>query len=95
MLRCKDERGEILERWPGSIWGLIERGDSATVCLRFIDPYGDTVFNRYQIPSWCGNFRRLPRGSAVRNERDAIESLVAFLTIERDWVHTYVRFIGD
>jgi hypothetical protein len=22
----------------------------ATLCLQFIDPYGDTVFNRYQIP---------------------------------------------
>jgi len=25
-------------------------GDAGTVCLKFIDPYGNTVFNRLQMP---------------------------------------------
>lgn len=36
-------------------------GVQDTVCLRFIDPYGDTVFNQLQIPVLITEFETLRR----------------------------------
>ncbi len=53
-IRWENERGEMLEEIldPGGYLSLA-LGLAAldeTVCLRFIDPYGNTVFNQQQIP---------------------------------------------
>ncbi|MCL4191908.1 MAG: hypothetical protein KJZ87_09185 [Thermoguttaceae bacterium] len=91
----QDERGKVLERWPGSIWGdLLQRAPASTVCLRFVDPYGDAVFNRYQVPVLVQELEELA-GRVDGEDREAIQSLLGFLTAPRDWVHAYVRFIGD
>ena len=91
----QDERGKVLERWSGFISGdLVERAASSTVCLRFIDPYGDTIFNRYQVPVLVQELEALAK-QIDGDERESIEGLLAFLTASRDRVHTYVRFIGD
>ncbi len=53
-IRWENERGEKLEEIPdprhclGLALGLLSLDN--TICLRFIDPYGDTVFNQWQIP---------------------------------------------
>ncbi len=53
-LYMEDERGtqlaELLDPqgYVGCIVSLA--GHEKTACLRFIDPYGDTVFNQLQIP---------------------------------------------
>jgi len=53
-LFTEDERGarlaELLD--PHGFVGCIVAlaGHEKTVCLRFVDPYGDTLFNQLQIP---------------------------------------------
>ncbi len=53
-LRLEDESGECLSELPDPdehfdwIGRLLDERES--VLLRFIDPYGDTVFNRLQVP---------------------------------------------
>jgi hypothetical protein len=53
-LRWEDERGKKLDEVadPRDYLGLaLSLSDQKeTSCLRFIDPYGDTVFNQWQIP---------------------------------------------
>jgi hypothetical protein len=91
----QDERGEVLEHWDGFIWGdLLQRTPVSAVCLRFVDPYGDAVFNRHQVPVLVQELEELAR-RVDGDDRQALQSLLAFLTAPRDWVHTYVRFIGD
>jgi hypothetical protein len=43
--------GEVLD--PGDLTGRIVAlaGHRNTVCLRFVDPYGNAVFNQLQIPA--------------------------------------------
>jgi hypothetical protein len=50
-------------------WGLSLHEQGSTVCLKFIDAYGDTVFNQSQLPilleeleSVCASFTE--RGKA-------------------------------
>ena len=52
-LQWTSEDGEVLDEYLcGWVFDFIlATGDfSNTACLRFIDPYGDTVFNRRQAP---------------------------------------------
>jgi hypothetical protein len=91
----ENERGDVLERWSGCISGaLVERAAPSTVCLRFIDPYGDTIFNRYQVPILVQELEALAQQVDVE-DRETLRRLLAFLTPERQRVHEYVRFIGD
>lgn len=47
-----DERGKLLERFDDARVAhlLLEAAPDSSACLRFIDPYGDTVFNTLQLP---------------------------------------------
>lgn len=51
--RLENERGEALVTLASpswlTKWMLLSADLQDTVCLRFIDPYGDTVFNRAQM----------------------------------------------
>lgn len=66
----------------------------ATTCLRFIDPYGHTVFNRAQCKvlseEWALASSQCPL--ELRSWWERVERLI--LTC-RDDVHLYVRFVGD
>jgi hypothetical protein len=49
----QDERGAMLEAVLDSknvLAQAVPEGDTSYACLRFIDRYGDTTFNRLQIP---------------------------------------------
>jgi hypothetical protein len=67
---------------------------SATSCLRFIDAFGDTVFNRAQASVLVDEL------SAVRAEASAgaqryIDNAIRLAKIASRKVHLFVRFVGD
>lgn len=65
-------------------------------CLRFIDPYGDTIFNYLQIPVLIQELNDLlPYVDNTQSE--VIHSLCKFLNqaVNGDYVRPYVKFIGD
>jgi hypothetical protein len=95
-IEWQDENGRALARYEGPSLtpALLERADPSSICLRFIDPYGNAVFNQHQLPILIQEFESL--GSRTRDgQRDVIEALVPFLRAARDKIHTYVKFIGD
>ena len=92
----QDEDGATLARYEGPFvtLTLVERADPASVCMRFIDPWGNTTFNQQQLPVLVQELEALD--SRTRDaQRDVIQALLAFLRPARDQVHTYVKFIGD
>lgn len=80
----------------------------STSCLQFIDPYGDTVFNRLQLPVLRRELEALRRlitaTSKALDSRDLsteelcnhLERLVALVdeALARS-PHHFVRFLGD
>jgi hypothetical protein len=62
-LRWEDERGTQLDEVadPKGYLGLaLSLSDlKGTVSLRFIDPYGNTVFNQWQIPVFIDELQLL------------------------------------
>ena len=66
--RIETERAEPLAEIPDPrghfSWGLSLQDDHTTTCLRFIDPYGNTVFNEIQLPVLLSELE------AARSSRD-------------------------
>lgn len=92
------ESGEELARVddPGMVLSHLGEAldTSGTTCLRFIDPYGDTIFNQAQLPilveelEWAASSVRDPQ---LRSYLLVVRDLAARA---RD-VHTYLWFVGD
>ncbi len=98
-IRWEDERGKVLEELlpdrGASLNAVVAKAPDNSVCLRFIDPYGDTVFNRIQLPLLISELQRarqdLPGGASPTH----LDSVLALVRKAEDEVHTYVRFLGD
>lgn len=82
---------ECLTRLATSTWPLTEK----SICLRFVDPWGDTVFNQAQIPQLLvelRNERIMQKDAEIRAHLEKVAHLVERAVGE---THTYVKFIGD
>jgi hypothetical protein len=65
-----------------------------TVCLRFLDPYGDACFNQLQIPGLAEEFEAAARQATDPDLREQLLAVARLAKRARD-VHTYLWFIGD
>ena len=82
-----DERGLTGRR-------LALEADPGSCCLRFIDPYGDTVLNPLQLLVPVLELRSLVDGMTDDDLVTRGEARLPFLEGAKD-AHTYVWFIGD
>jgi hypothetical protein len=74
---------------------LLHADIANTVCLKFIDPFGDTIFNQKQIPILADELSRLI--TLANNDKEAIllKAIAELVKSSIDQVHTYIRFVGD
>lgn len=95
----QDERGVELGRLddPGFPPELLPANDElpTTACLRFIDPYGDTVFNQARLDQLLSELESRRAGITDLRVRRELDQLLAFLRPCADQVHTYIKIIGD
>ena len=94
-----DESGNILESVLDSnnlMSALVENAPSGgLICLPYIDPYGDTTFNRLQVTVFIAELREAI--SRQSNSAIAAHAAKVLRLAEkcRDDVHTYLKFVGD
>jgi hypothetical protein len=83
-----DPDGVITQLLPGP-------ADDACICARFIDPYGDTIFNHLQARVLLQEWDSL-RHSFSEHSADTLwadtRKLIARCAEEP---HVYIRFVGD
>lgn len=96
-VQVEDESGERDgERWMHQASSRLLAVESPLgSCLRFVDPYGDTVFNQIQIPELLSELRALDGRLTDPELRFALRGLISVVERAVDHVHMYVRFIGD
>jgi len=66
-----------------------------TVCLRFIEPWGDTVFNQSQIPVLLSELQTEIASQDNPRIRHQLESVTRLVEMAVNQTHTYIKFIGD
>jgi len=69
--------------------------DPRFVSLRFVDPYGDTVFNRIQAEYLETDLRLLSSESTTPEQRTLLQQILTLVSACRAEPHLYIKFIGD
>ena len=97
--RWEDEQGDAIEAILEPQSHLTRFVNSAeltkTVCLRFLDPYGDTTFNQLQLPLLVAELTEALRTQTDPARRMHLAMVLELASKARGQVHTYLRFIGD
>jgi hypothetical protein len=95
-VEVQDERGE---REAGPVFWQrppLPNPDNARFpCLRFVDPYGNTVFNQVQIPVFLDDLRLLLKSHLTEEQVSEIRSIEALIGPYIANPHFYVVLIGD
>lgn len=90
-IQRETEQGRVLAVFDGDTGAVLSRRALPdSVCLRFVDPYGDTVFNQMQLPVLIDEVTAVAARCEHEHERELLRRLVAFLEASRD-THIYVR----
>ena len=64
-------------------------------CLRFVDPYGDTVFNTLQLPVLLQELKSCNSTSLELRAAEHLNEAIALVGKAQGYIHTYLRFVGD
>lgn len=97
-IRLEDERGNTIDSASDTgVLGRIlpELYDTRFILLRFIDPYGDTVFNRMQIETFIEEWKRIYPSEAPPEERTFMCKVEELAERCRSEPHLYLKFYGD
>ena len=95
----RDEQGGVLEEVHDPT-NLLHRllpaiEDLSFPCLRFVDWYGDTVFNGLQMECVVPELDRLHGIATTREEHDLVAKLERMAERCKSEVHLYLKFNGD
>jgi hypothetical protein len=67
-----------------------------SACLRFIDPYGDTIFNSLQLPVLLEELEIVWQANSAPELRSHIALLISLVSQAlAKGPHTFVNFRGD
>jgi hypothetical protein len=92
----QDERGEEVGEGVDIPSELLLRADEQIgVCLRFVDPYGDTTFNRLQIPVVLEELHVVKEGINDPRGKSMVEQVETLAVTCQTEPHLYLKFIGD
>lgn len=69
--------------------------DLRSRCLRYVDWYGDTVFNRRQVIDILNELKLLMSDASTHEERVLLQQLFDLALRCKDGVHLYLKFYGD
>jgi hypothetical protein len=98
-VRLQTERGELIEEmidWNETVSTFITHWDDTSFCcLRFIDEYGDTVFNTLQMESFLTEWERVSDRIETDEQRNVWNQVKTFAERCQKQSHTYLKFIGD
>ena len=97
-INLETERGEILATLldpTNLLHRLLERSSGLEPILEEIDWYGNTVFNRLQIPRFLSNWETLASQAQNPNELEMVNHVKALAIRCGKSVHLYLKFVGD
>lgn len=99
MIVLESELGELIESIDDShsllLRLILESNIANTCCLRFIDPYGNTIFNRRQMEPLLVELENLHKLIKTREDHEFLSKIELLAHQCKERVHLYIRIIGD
>ena len=98
LIRLEDESGKSLEDlpdWDNVLSRVLPWGDQSFHCLRYVDPYGNAIFNRLQMDELMQELKRIRGVAQTELEREFIDAVERLAQRCKDRLHLYLRFRGD
>ena len=92
---CNDISEVVQDREGVMALCLPSLADGAFSCARFIDPYGDTVFNPLQAAVLVEEWDRLRRLFSEENAETLWADVRGLIVRCSEEPHVYLRFVGD
>jgi hypothetical protein len=98
-IRLEDNQGKATEEIP-DLESLLSRffpswDDQSFHFLRYIDPWGETVFNHLQMDELISELRRIRARASTEEERAFVDAIEGMATRCKDGEGLYLKFIGD
>jgi hypothetical protein len=98
-ITLETEDGEIVEE-IGDPTNLLHRllpshDDSSYQCVRFIDWYGDTVFNRLQMGTFLDEWEQIDSMAQTAEEKELVARVESLAQRCLNEHHLYLKFYGD
>lgn len=95
----QNERGEVIDQVGDGrnyLHRLLPRPeDQSYQCLRFVDWYGDTIFNYLQMDQLLAEMERLRQRSQCKDEDQLIQRIQEMAQRCKETRHCYLKFVGD
>jgi hypothetical protein len=83
-----DTQNLLDEVWP-------DDNDTSFAYVRFIDWYGDTVFNSLQMAPFLAEWERLYRNAKTEEQRSILHDIESLARRCQSEGRIYLRFVGD
>ena len=95
----QDENGNVLKN-IGDPHNLLHQllpslEDTSYSLLRFVDWYGDTIFNRLQMETFLIEWERLIKKAGVGEEFELLAQIKNLARLCQKTPHLYLKFYGD
>ena len=82
---------EVIARLAMTRWPKL----TESVCLRFVEPWGDAVFNQTQLPFLLAELQSELGLATDERFKEHLQRVVTLVESAQDQMHVYVKFIGD
>ncbi|MEJ0101615.1 MAG: hypothetical protein WDO19_03205 [Bacteroidota bacterium] len=91
----EDEKGQPLQTLPKELFyeELNHTNFDDFILLKYIDFYGDTVFNNLQLDDLLSDFEKIK--TAIATPSETIQQIIDLIKESKKKVHTYIKFYGD
>ena len=98
-IQLEDKQGKVLEE-ISDLESLLARlfpswEDASFHCLRYIDPWGDTIFNHLQMDELISELQRIRATTSIESERAFIDAIEGMAMRCKEGEHLYLKFLGD
>lgn len=98
-IRLEGERGQqhaSISDTNHLLWRLMRESDlKHTCCLRFIDPYGNTIFNRLQMPQLLIELESLHEFITSNEQAELLSKIEELVRLCAQEPHNYIKIYGD
>jgi hypothetical protein len=98
-IRLEDAAGKQIEE-SVDVESLLSRllpawDDASFHCLRYVDPWGVTVFNHLQMDELVAELRRIRSKASTEDERAFVDGIEVMAMKCREGENLYLKFTGD